>query len=451
MNILKDIFNNKSDVLEKQVKIIENKVKTLQASISSSPRNASYKSLKPLSELTKVLEDNLNFSTYELWYKNTIAKRVIDIMPNYALQNKPVIYDLTPEGERVTDSPFAIEINKLFNSSYGTAKGSSASNEIGYKQLNLNNTVRVADQKAYGHYGAIYLDYEGGDHTEPIDVTTNNVLWAAYPLSEGEASFNTINGKVAAYNIKLDDGVYLNNVHSSRVVHITDNNKLKHTPRLKDVFIDITNCHDIMVSLRKNLVISNPKIGVTLPSYTSGISLHEWQEVVKDITTMAEFLISKDSDLVLSNEGPPQYIIPTVRDLSKQILDCLTMIAVKKGIPSRILLGTEQYKSASTQDTVNFEKTIQAYREEHLTVNIIQPLINKMIYGNAVPLPSDAKNLSYEVFWHSNNTESIDKILGDIERVSQIIQSNVLNDESQTIIRNINSSLVSSLEKLYNQ
>jgi hypothetical protein len=453
-----DLFNIKrvrnletrNQTLEKELMETNNlfRGRELLASRGRSIRDHSFNKIVPLSDTNNAVADHRNFSTYRDWYQNTIAKRVIDIMPDYALQNKPLFFDVDVNGELVKETKFTQDLDTLFSYSKGSASNSSITTIRNYKAVNLNSVMKEADKLAYGRWGAIYLMFDDEDPSLPVNTTIRNNLLGAFPLDEGDSMFTEVEGQIMGYNLKLDDGIYINNVHPSRVVHITDNNVLRHTPRLKDVFIEITNIHDLALSLRKNLAISSPKIEVALP-LLEGNSIDDLETLFSLLQEQASSVIKGDDDIIVGAGVLPKFNIPTVRSIQQQLNDSLTTLAVKMNVPLRILLGTEQYKSASEQDTVNFENTVQIYREEHLTNNVLKPLVDKLIYTNAVSQPLDVDKLNYVVVWPSNNTENIKKINGEIVTLAEILKTNVLNDKAKENILKILEHQTESLLKLY--
>lgn len=76
----------------------------------------------------------------------------------------------------------------------------------------------------------------------------------------------------------------------------------------------------------------------------------------------------------------------------------ISQIAGSKGIPKRILQGSEQAELASSQDRENFLDVVNGRRSSHAGPYIVRPLVDRLIqYGY---LPTPAKGLGkYEVKW----------------------------------------------------
>lgn len=63
----------------------------------------------------------------------------------------------------------------------------------------------------------------------------------------------------------------------------------------------------------------------------------------------------------------------------------IQMISAVKGIPKRILTGSEQGELASVQDRDNWNDTIQTRREEYAESQIVRPFINRCIMYGVLP------------------------------------------------------------------
>jgi hypothetical protein len=102
---------------------------------------------------------------------------------------------------------------------------------------------------------------------------------------------------------------------------------------------------------------------------------------------------------------------PQVADPKNHIDIQLTIIAIAMSVPKRILMGSEQAKLASSQDSENWNKRLKRRRDKYLTPYVIRPLIDRLITLGVLPEPTQ-----YEVIWPDLNTVS-DKDKAEVLRV----------------------------------
>ncbi len=76
----------------------------------------------------------------------------------------------------------------------------------------------------------------------------------------------------------------------------------------------------------------------------------------------------------------------------------MTQIAGSKGIPRRILQGSEEGSLASDQDRTSWQDQIRGRQEGHAESIIIRPLVDRLIKYGYLPTPTD-----YDVVWPDSN------------------------------------------------
>jgi hypothetical protein len=84
-----------------------------------------------------------------------------------------------------------------------------------------------------------------------------------------------------------------------------------------------------------------------------------------------------------------------VSDPAPHVDVIIQMISAEKGIPKRILTGTERGELASTQDSNEWKDYTQARREDHAEPNILRPTVDRFIELGILPKPED----DYDVKW----------------------------------------------------
>ena len=81
-------------------------------------------------------------------------------------------------------------------------------------------------------------------------------------------------------------------------------------------------------------------------------------------------------------------LAPQVADPSKHVQVQVQMISAAKGIPFRVLLGSEIGDLASTQDKANWLEAVQERREEHAEPSIVRPVVIRLIEYGILPEPT---------------------------------------------------------------
>lgn len=102
-------------------------------------------------------------------------------------------------------------------------------------------------------------------------------------------------------------------------------------------------------------------------------------------------------------------LAPQVADPSNHANLQIDLLAATRGIPKRILMGSERGELASTQDTEAFADEIDARRTEHCEPVILRPFIDRMIEVGVVSEPQE----DYTVDWPDLLTKS-DKDKADV-------------------------------------
>jgi hypothetical protein len=99
-----------------------------------------------------------------------------------------------------------------------------------------------------------------------------------------------------------------------------------------------------------------------------------------------------------------------IEALEQQISDpkphvdvCISMISAAKGIPKRILIGSERGELSSAQDSDEYKEYVQTRREEHAEVHIIQPFIDACIKYQILAKPVTGE---YAIVWSDLFTKS---------------------------------------------
>ena len=215
-------------------------------------------------------------------------------------------------------------------------------------------------------------------------------------------------------------------VHWTRVLHIADNrvcSEVYGTPRMKRVY----NC---LLDLRKILGGSGEMFwrgGFPGMAFQLGgdAGLQEVSTATK--TAMQEniddYFAGLDRSLLLENVEVKE-LKPQVADPSGHIDMQLKAISLSLGIPTRVFMGAEQAKIASTQDKRTWNERVMKRQNKYLTPLIVRPLVDRLIaYG------SIAKPKEYFVEWPDREAitdkDVADVAVKEVDAMAKYVSGNV--------------------------
>lgn len=363
----------------------------------------------------------------ELFDRDSLAARVVEVFPREAYQVQPVVKD----SEKSKDTPFTKALEALGSAlaperSYFTkAAGSrlwslmldaqikSGIGRYGAALLGLNDGEDlILPAPGFQEEGSApatrnkegKLEYLDGPPSKHYSFTINKAdgLKLAYARTFSEAKcqvgawetnpYSPRYGRPVIYNVTLGDAytsgygfpISTKQVHWSRIVHLTESDEPFHTPRLQQVLNNVLAAqkptHASAEGYWKQafalLVLStHPQLG---------------GDVVFDRTRMrqeAEKLMNGlQKQMILSGFNASQ-LAPSVVD-PQSFLDLqLMLIAVKLAIPMRVLKGTERGELASSQDDAAWNDRVKSYQNMVCTPRYVAPLVDRLINLGVLPEP----------------------------------------------------------------
>ena len=187
-------------------------------------------------------------------------------------------------------------------------------------------------------------------------------------------------------------------IHWTRAIHMADNrgtSELYGAPRMKDVY-------NRLLDIRKILAGSGEMFWKGgFPGYAAEIDpgiaqgTINQQQVRDDLKDTIE-LWHQSMQRILAVAGVKfKSLQPQVADPKGHVETHLKVIALAKGIPWRIFIGTEEAKLASGQDVTAWNARIAHRQERYLTPFVVRPTIDRLIAVGALPEPKD----EYFVKW----------------------------------------------------
>lgn len=292
------------------------------------------------------------------------------------------------------------------------SKGKESAIEKAWNELELKHKLhtifmRVDKLTGIGRYGVLLLGLNDVKKIEdwalPVAGRSNKLEFIK-PLGESSAKISTYEvnvnssryGKPVLYNITVTEesgASFTTPVHYTRIVHITEDlleSEVMGTPCLESVFNRLCDLEKI--------------IGGDAEMFWRGARPGFQGKIDKDFT------ITPDSEKDLQDQFDEyenklrRFLLMEgvdVKEFKQQIADPsknvdvqISMISAVKGIPKRILMGSERGELSSASDKEEWNLWVQSRREEHMEPDIVRPLVDKFIEYGILP-----KTDQYIVHW----------------------------------------------------
>ena len=272
-----------------------------------------------------------------------------------------------------------------------------------------NRFVRLDKLSGIGQYGALLFGFSDTRNREMFKEPVQGKPQLLYikPLGEGSAVISTWErrtsnprfGLPVLYDVTVSDPSGLTSstikVHYTRILHVTDDtleSEIVGAPRLEVVYNRLLDLEKI--------------VGGDAEMFWRG-ARPGFQGKVDDgyqmTPTMEEDLIDQIDEYehnlrrILINKGVTyEAMTQAIADPASHVDTQITMIAAVKGIPKRILSGSERGELSSAEDKGEWLTLIQARRETFAEPRIVRPFIDKCIEFGVLPKPVGGQ---YTVVW----------------------------------------------------
>jgi hypothetical protein len=321
--------------------------------------------------------------------RQDIAKRVVDAPVEAVWRRKPEISDSKD------DDPTDFE---------------KAWEELQEKRKIYHYLARVDKAAGIGQFGVLFMGFNDVGSKEDLknEVSgTDNELMFLRPYTEGTTTINKwdtdVNseryGQPEIYKLNVSNAEHTGEqnieVHWTRVIHVSDGmleDNVYGTPRLKDVYNRLQDL-ELVAGGSSEMFWRGAFPGLAL-SLKDDAQLGA--QDADDLTDeMEEYMHQLKRYIRVANMD--------VQSLAQQIsspkehADVLTaLIAGAKGIPVRILLGSERGELASSQDERAWDNNVDSRRRDFVEPWILRPLINRLIEFGVLPTP---KEENYDIVW----------------------------------------------------
>lgn len=183
-------------------------------------------------------------------------------------------------------------------------------------------------------------------------------------------------------------------IHASRIIHIAEDgleDDIIGTPRLRTIWNYLDDLEKIMGGSAEMFWQDAKRRLVMAMQPDADMSTEEEDklsdEVDEFVHEMKNFIRVRGIDV--------KELRGMIPDPSANVDKLLDLIAGAKGMPKRMLVGSERGELASSQDENNWAQRIMERRQQYAEPSILRAVIDKLILINALPQPKDG----YEVEW----------------------------------------------------
>ena len=193
---------------------------------------------------------------------------------------------------------------------------------------------------------------------------------------------------------------FMRPIHWSRIIHVAEG-------CLDDNVFGIPTLENVWNLLQDLLKVTGGGAEAFWLRANAGLNINLDKDVPMSTTDQANLKDEVDEyrhniSRVLKTRGVDVHTLGSdVANFGAPAEAILTQIAGSKGIPMRILTGSERGELASTQDAANFNTQVQDRRTNYAGPLIVRRLVDRLIAYNYLPQPEQ-----YDVFWPTVQTMS---------------------------------------------
>jgi hypothetical protein len=391
----------------------------------------------------------------ELYDRNPIAKKVVELLPRHCWQVHPeIIEDEDPDNE----TEFEKVIMDLGNKLRGQSWYKDDEGDPVWEYLS-----RVDKLAGIGHYGVLLLGVTGervgnGDKSgfaKPLELSAKGGVkrdliylrvfpeWSAIVKEFDNDQNSPRYGLPITYHLAMDDTSSMQvtpdsavrpsqetiEAHWTRVIHVTDevmSNEVFHIPRMRPVYNNLLDLGKLYGGSAEMYFRG------ALPGYAFETHPQLGADVEIDAASLQEQMEYYMNGFQRWLSAPGTHVnslAPQVVDPTPQIDVQVEAVCINADCPKRIFVGSERGELASSQDTKHWNKVISARRSNHLTPKIIVPFIDRLILAGVLPIPPDG----YSVNWPIPETLSPLDQATRAQSMAQAIVTYVTGDGFQVI------------------
>ena len=386
-------------------------------------------------------EGHITVDTYqELFDRDPIGNRVIQVLPKESWQVQPKVYEKEAPDTRTPfeEDWYALGRNLRGDECYHKDEKGSAVWE---------HLQRVDILSGVGRYGVLFLGLDDGNDTkDPASPRNGQKLIFLREFQETlveilsyETDINNKRfGQPTSYRLTVNDpredvttstGLMPGtiDVHWTRVLHVADTGA---TASSSEVFVP-PRCEPVLdrvLDLRKlyggsaEMYWKGAFPGISFETHPSlgaeGVEIDR-----ASIRTTAEDYMNGLQRYLSLIGMSAKSLAPQVVDPTPQIMVQLQAICIKIGIPMRVFMGSERGEMASTQDDAAWNDRLKERENGYITPRIIAPFIDRLIWLKVLRSPEVGKGKGYTIEWPdlTSQTEQ-EKAATALQKTQALIQ-----------------------------
>lgn len=278
------------------------------------------------------------------------------------------------------------------------------------ERLRVYKILRQADiMLGFSRYAVIFMGAPGESFDSEVESKAPLFYLNAFDESQAAISEYITDGRnpkfgtprIYSINFNVDEGVVMPGggaVHHSRVIHITEDSlgsRVFGRPRLQTVINRLFDLEKVTgggaeaawLAVYKGVLIS-AREGAELPARESSEGKYMDEQITAFFNKVQRYAVLTDAEV--HDLGVDEVRIKDLYDT------LMTDIAGSKGIPQRILTGSERGELASSQDTQEWNSVITSRRTNFAEPEVLRPFIQWCIAHNVIPAPKAGK---FKVEW----------------------------------------------------
>lgn len=309
---------------------------------------------------------------YSIFRRQDIAKRIITIKPDVTWRYAPTITEIGSDNE---DTDFESKWKALAS------------------RLHIFHYLHKVDVLSrIGEFGVLFLGFKDVNGPEQEVTKVSDLLYincfhqGAVDITKYEENPTSPRyGLPLMYEVKLElqnGRTIKKSVHHSRIIHVAEGGvegEATGTPELEDVYNRLMNL-EMILGGSAEMFWRGGYPGISFEA-EDGAEIENPDQVKEQID---EYLHGLKRYLTLQG-AKANVLSPQVADPEKHIEKQLDMIACAKGIPKRILVGSERGELASSQDERGFLGAMEERRKNYTEPKIVRPFIDRLIQVKLLP------------------------------------------------------------------
>lgn len=361
---------------------------------------------------------------WKMYRREGVGARIVDIFPEESWKGDPIVYE-TEDEKQVT------EWEKQF--------------KILLKKHHLWHYLERVDKlSGVGRFGILLIGIDDGlDLKDPIEPKEGRQLLYLKPFAENSVTISKFDsdetsprfGLPEQYTIRVLDYSSLGGdaeapqeskqktlvVHWSRVLHVADNrlsSEVYGVPRMQDVFNRLCDVRKVAGGSGEMFWRGG------FPGYATEVD----PETELDVDSARKEIDSYFSGLqrmMLLSGVRVKSLNPQVADPTNHIVTAIKLIAMSKGIPYRIFLGTEEARLAGSEDSKAWNMRIMRRNRKYVAPLIIRPFLDRLMEMGVLPsLPEGTTfTIEYEQDDQLTEKEKAEIREKEVNTIARYVQS----------------------------